>query len=246
MRADAESAADDSVLRSGLKASEYATELLQIAAEIGNRQTQLSRIGTPAMTQSKIETRLKSVLAPRVHRRGVTSLEALFAAMIALLSAAGIGSLQVGEKPAQGPRSSEEATEAMTRLKQLALGTLLYASDYDDDLPYPQSTASMKGVIGPYVKSNSLFDSPTPGGRFNFNLSIGGVRMIDFEKPAETPMWVERLTEKESRPGVAFVDGHVKLVNNLDPTIEKALKWKFPRRKGMKPLPSGYLINPGN
>lgn len=245
MRADAESAADDSVLRSGLKASEYATELLQIAAEIGNRQTQLSRIGTPAMTQSKIETRLQAVLAPRARRRGVTSLEALFATVLALLSAAGIGSLQVGQAPAQGPRSQAESTEALIRLKQLALGTILYATDYDDVFPYLQSTASTKPLLAPYLKNMELFESPTPGGKFLLNLNVGGVRMGDVEKPAETPLWVERLTEKESRPGVAFVDGHAKLVDNLDPTLEKALKWKLPRQKSSKPLPPGYMINPG-
>ncbi len=87
MRAEAETAADDTVLRHGVKPSVYAGELIRIAAELGHRRQPFSPIGVPVMKQSKIESRVQAILDPSPRlRRGVTLIEAL--AIIAV--AAGI------------------------------------------------------------------------------------------------------------------------------------------------------------
>ena len=57
MRAEAEAAADDAVIRLGVKPSTYARELLRITAELGRRRQPYSSIGVPVMKQSKIESR---------------------------------------------------------------------------------------------------------------------------------------------------------------------------------------------
>ena len=80
MRAEAEAAADDTVLRMGIKPSDYARELLRMAAELGHRQQPFSHIGVPVMKQSKIESRVKAILDPTARRRrGVTLIEVIAA-----------------------------------------------------------------------------------------------------------------------------------------------------------------------
>ncbi len=86
MRAEAETAADDTVLRLGIKPSDYAQELLRIAAELGQRRQPLTNIGVPVMKQSKIESRVKAILDPSARRtRGVTLIEALSAVVVGAL-----------------------------------------------------------------------------------------------------------------------------------------------------------------
>lgn len=77
MRADAEAAADDAVLRSGLKPSTYAAELLRLAAQLGLRRQPYSGIGVSITKHSKIEARILSILDPSNRRREPSSLEAL-------------------------------------------------------------------------------------------------------------------------------------------------------------------------
>ncbi len=77
MRAEAESAADDLVLRAGVKPSAYATELLRIAAELGGLRQPYALVGVSIMKKCRIESRVKSIVDPANRRRGVTFAEAM-------------------------------------------------------------------------------------------------------------------------------------------------------------------------
>jgi len=104
MRAEAEIAADDTVIRMGVKPSDYARELLQIAADLGHRRQPFSTIGVPVMKQSKIESRVKAILDPSARRRrGVTRIEALAVAGIAIFIAVPLSSLRAAIVPANPP-----------------------------------------------------------------------------------------------------------------------------------------------
>lgn len=82
LRREAEIAADDAVIVSGIKPSAYAGELLQLAAQFNGRRA----LGGVAMAApSSLETRVKSVLALNNFRKGVTPMDAL---KIALMGAA--------------------------------------------------------------------------------------------------------------------------------------------------------------
>jgi beta-lactamase regulating signal transducer with metallopeptidase domain len=85
MRREAEIAADDAVIVSGVKPSVYAGELLDLATEF-----QAQRL-SPAMplfmaAPSSLEVRLKSVLAPTQQRSGVTKMDVLKITCAALLT----------------------------------------------------------------------------------------------------------------------------------------------------------------
>ena len=97
MRAEAESAADDTVLCMGIKPSDYASELLRIAAELGQRQQPYSHIGVSVMKKSKIESRVKAILDPSARRRrGVTQLEAVATIVVAGVVMIPLGALRAG------------------------------------------------------------------------------------------------------------------------------------------------------
>ncbi len=82
LRREAEIAADDAVIVSGIKPSAYAGELLQLAAQFNGRRA----VASVAMAApSSLETRVKSVLALNNVRKGVTPMDAL---KVALLGAA--------------------------------------------------------------------------------------------------------------------------------------------------------------
>lgn len=87
LRAEAEMAADDSVLASGVRASAYAGELLQLASEYRSREPALA--GMPLfMAGSALEARVKSVLAPTPQRSGVTKMDVLKIGSVAVAAAA--------------------------------------------------------------------------------------------------------------------------------------------------------------
>lgn len=238
MREVAESAADDLVVNSGVKASEYASQLLQLAAELGQRSRTYARVGVSAMNQSNIENRLKSVLSHASQRRGITSVQALVTTSVAMLAVVALASLTT--KPDK--RSIQEQTEALTRMKSISLATVLYAGDYDDMLPYGQNTETVKSILLPYSKDEKHAKSPTPGGRFEFNLNVGGVRVADISQPATIPLWIERFNDNPSDPVVGFVDAKVAHVSQKEKgeAVETNLKKKFHRQADSLPLPKDY------
>jgi beta-lactamase regulating signal transducer with metallopeptidase domain len=89
LRADAEAAADDAVLRSGVRPTDYASELILLAAELGRRRRpflklSVSDLGVSIMKQSSIEQRVRAIVARDHSRRGVTSIEAMGAVFVGL------------------------------------------------------------------------------------------------------------------------------------------------------------------
>ena len=240
LRSDAELAADEAVVQSGLKPSDYASELLRLAAGIGTRRIPYASLGTPAMTNSKIETRLESILSPSAGKRGVTSLQALTAVFCALVAVPTFAALHISTQTAV-PSNADERTTALNRAKMMALATIMYASDYDDVYPYVRQSASLAKVAQPYAKTSEIFESPARGGKFLFNLNLAGV--LTKVVPATTPMWIESVPDKTAKVAVAFADGHAKLISPADmgPIKKEAAKY-FPREKTSKPLPYDYLL----
>lgn len=84
LRREAEIAADDAVLQSGMKPSAYAGELLGLASEFQSRHATLAGV---SMARSSLEARVKSVLAPHQLRTGVRSMDVLKIAGVGLAAA---------------------------------------------------------------------------------------------------------------------------------------------------------------
>jgi beta-lactamase regulating signal transducer with metallopeptidase domain len=86
LRREAEIAADDAVIVSGVRPSAYAGELLQLAEEFRGRRAVLSGVSMAA--QSALEARVKSVLTPNQLRTGVTAMDALKIACLGVAATA--------------------------------------------------------------------------------------------------------------------------------------------------------------
>ncbi len=100
MRAEAETAADDTVIRMGVRPSTYAQELLRMASELGHRRHPFSPLGVPAMKESKIESRLKAILNSSARKRqGVSTIEALSVVTVAFSVLLGLGSIRTNLVP---------------------------------------------------------------------------------------------------------------------------------------------------
>ena len=83
LRREAEIAADDAVIASGMAPSDYAGELLGMATEF--RATAIS--GALAMAApSALPARVQAILAPTPHRSGVSSMDVVKMAAVALLT----------------------------------------------------------------------------------------------------------------------------------------------------------------
>lgn len=88
LRNEAELAADDQVIASGMRPSSYAGELLQLASEFRSRQPALAGMPLFMAAPSALEARVKSVLAPTQLRSGVTAMDVFKIGGVAVVAAA--------------------------------------------------------------------------------------------------------------------------------------------------------------
>lgn len=107
MRNEAEHAADDAVLLSGVKASTYAEALLRLAADFQPARLSFCDTKFSMAGPSALEARVKSILAPSQSRSGVTAMNAVKIAAFALLSV----SLMAAARPAFAEKGSVSPTQ---------------------------------------------------------------------------------------------------------------------------------------
>jgi hypothetical protein len=109
-------------------------------------------------------------------------------------------------------KEKAEATSAVSGMKQLALGVLMYCQDYDETLPPMRDAASLKRTVLPYVKSESLFRSPTSGQPFLPNPHLAGRRLSQLGQPSGAVMLYSAAPGPDGRRVVARLDGTVRTV----------------------------------
>jgi len=132
------------------------------------------------------------------------------------------------DKVAQLHRSTER-TLCLTHLKQIAIGSLIYSSDYDDTI----LSGKWSDQLMPYSKNISLFTCPTlkaegKTGGYAVNSEVMGKKMKNILEPASTmlfletsktgmgiaakPMEVANPPRHDGANAIAFADSHVKFV----------------------------------
>ena len=109
-----------------------------------------------------------------------------------------------------------EQTTCMSNLKQLSLGMLMYAQDYDQAFP---PRANWQDMIYPYLKNEQIFNCPTTQlgrGSYEHNSVLDLRKLGTIAQPATSPMlWDTGFANGPGGPhnggwNLAFVDGHVK------------------------------------
>jgi prepilin-type processing-associated H-X9-DG protein len=117
-----------------------------------------------------------------------------------------------------GPRQAAEKTACLSNVKQLALGNIIYANDYDDKMP---PSDHWKADIMPYVKKVEIFHCPEDkrAGAISYRMSdlLSRVSSTAIAEPAGTIMIYEGESGEfnprhAGRGSVGYADGHAKQV----------------------------------
>ncbi len=133
----------------------------------------------------------------------------------------------------QKVNKKSEAQICMSNLKQLSVGMMIYASDYDDYLP---KSVNWSDVVMPYIKNLEVFKCPTISNRdkklygISFMSSCLGINLPQVEEPAKQYMLFDSDDLKKNsignesklpKPGrhngnnhVSFLDAHVKAIRS--------------------------------
>ncbi|RYG68359.1 hypothetical protein EON80_11820 [bacterium] len=119
-----------------------------------------------------------------------------------------------------------KADLSMNRMKQLSLGVLMFAQDFDER--YAFAPEYLHDAIFPYVKNEDLFLIPGGQDTYTFNPQLSDKKLTDLKELISTVMFYEGENEQplfryNGKATIAFADGHVKLVS---PEEAKTLKWK--------------------
>src|SRR5687768_5264792 len=107
-----------------------------------------------------------------------------------------------------GPQATEQ-TKTLSSAKQIALGAIMYLSDYDDQLPWVQNTETIKAVTYPYIKNLGVWKTANPAkSMFLFNMALGGVVTGTIrERVNKIPLYYESKPWPDGRRAVAYLDG---------------------------------------
>ncbi|HRK22708.1 MAG TPA: hypothetical protein PLX06_12905 [Fimbriimonadaceae bacterium] len=122
-----------------------------------------------------------------------------------------------------------QTSGALSNIKQLGLGTHIFAVDYDDKIA--TTPANWHKAIFPYVKNEAIFRAPgdpKKGDSFNLNPAVANLLLSRIKDPAKTVMIYQGRYRKlefygDGRAAVAFCDGSARL---FTPAEAKKLNWK--------------------
>jgi prepilin-type processing-associated H-X9-DG protein len=120
---------------------------------------------------------------------------------------------------------------SMSNLKQILLGMLQFAQDYDQKLLFTPANFAEK--LQPYTKSRKIFLAPTLDQNdpfaYTLNPEVAGKSLGAFAQPSRTAAIYEAdkdgklLFRFDGKAVIGFVDGHVKLTS---PEEAEKLMWK--------------------
>lgn len=103
--------------------------------------------------------------------------------------------------------------QSMTNLKQLGLGVMQYAQEYDEIYPPMQNMYQFKKVIYPYVKDDKLFVQPSNQKFYVPNASLSKRSMASLQFANKFAAIYEAQPGSDGKRAVGFADGHVERVS---------------------------------
>ena len=134
------------------------------------------------------------------------------------------GSAKTAEATAEAAVVARNSS-SLSNLKQLGLGMMMYAQDYDEVLPPMKDAATMKKSLMPYVKSEQIFISPITKDAYRPNPILSGKKLAHIANPAAMVSIYEASPAPDGTRGVAFVDGHAKRIKEAEwPRLKQASK----------------------
>lgn len=139
------------------------------------------------------------------------------------------------EKPQD--RAAQATAASMSNLKQLGLGLLMYAQDYDERLPPMNSATSQAQIrapsppnrqtvqqrLRPYLKNDDIYSHPTTKQLYRPNGFLSRKRLSFFTSPATMVAFYEASPDADGLRAALYLDGHVKRERETDwPRIKRA------------------------
>ncbi len=107
--------------------------------------------------------------------------------------------------------------KSLSNLKQVGLALVMYAQDYDERLPPLPNAAVAKKLLYPYLKNEAVFREPKTGRPYEVNQALSGARVARFARnAARVAVFYETLPDENGLRGVAFLDGHARLIHEDD------------------------------
>lgn len=164
------------------------------------------------------------VLPPNEHQRRRFEAAAVFVVCFVLSAVL---------YPIQPPRASAKRSYCLSNIKQIAIGTILYASDYDERLPIAKV---WQDSIVEYIKNKDIFKCPVAKSpeSYAFNSAVSGRDSTKIESPDKAVMEFEAdafahnahggpewfATRHIEKGNLAYVDSHARSLDR--PTAMKS------------------------
>ncbi|HEY3779621.1 MAG TPA: hypothetical protein VGL56_00960 [Fimbriimonadaceae bacterium] len=109
-----------------------------------------------------------------------------------------------------GQRIASPKSARLSNAKQVALGVIMYANDYDGFLPDMQKVVAFQSELVPYMKNETLFQDPISKRSFVPNAVLSGINESNVVKPDAAVLLYSPLNGVDGTRAVAFADGHAK------------------------------------
>jgi prepilin-type processing-associated H-X9-DG protein len=110
-----------------------------------------------------------------------------------------------------GPEGPEDPNkECVSNAKELTLGLLAYAQDYDEILPIQMKSAwQLEDSIYPYVRSHRLFRCPATGLPYVPNGALSGTPLAQYSDFSVVEVLHDAKPHADGRSTYSYLDGHV-------------------------------------
>jgi prepilin-type processing-associated H-X9-DG protein len=129
---------------------------------------------------------------------------------------------------------------SVRNLRQIGVGLMMYAQDYDEKLPLmtsarsrremqqplpPRRSGTVQQVLMPYVRTPETFVHPATRQIYRPNPSLSRKSLGEIEDAATTVAFYEPAVASDGKRAVLFLDGHVERVPETDwPRLKKESK----------------------
>jgi len=116
-----------------------------------------------------------------------------------------------GGKVVGGPAEQQ----SVANMRQLATAVIMYLQDHKMLLPALDDPDKLKANLFPYVGNAKIFLQPTGGEPYQGNPMLAGKNAGEYKNPAEVIILFEVTPNADGKRVVAFLDGHVDVVDEL-------------------------------
>jgi len=103
--------------------------------------------------------------------------------------------------------------ESANRLRQLAVGIMIYAQDHDEMLP---EVGDQKQLMDEIQVDEDIWKHPVTGESYRLNAAIGGKALGEIDDPTDIVLCYEATPWPDGKRQAAYLDGHVAVLSEAE------------------------------